>query len=279
MTFWERSDSTLPAASELLLWGASFLVVVALHVGGALVLQRDRSEGEAAGDQAVTLELDIDPTAPNEGQSDVTPGPQQVQTDQISQASVAQEQVHEQVEKEKRQTSVNVETAQAPDPEVVLPDAPKTDDQKPEEEKRKEDEAQKQAQQASEARPESAPTSAPQAAALVAPEVAITAGAPVEDTAVLVSWRASLAAHVQRFKRYPAEAITHHQHGTTMVRFTINRAGAVLHAEIVRRSGVEVLDEESLRLIARAAPLPPAPNRVSGSHFTFTVPVRFHPQR
>src|SRR5262245_38226777 len=147
MTSWERSDSVLPAASELRLWGASFLVVAALHVGGGVVLQAGRSEGEAAGDQAVTIELDIDPTAPNQGQSDATLGPRHVQTDEISPASVAQEQVREQVELEKQQTSVNVEAARTPAAEVVLPDVPKTDDQKPEEDRRKNDEAQKQAQQ------------------------------------------------------------------------------------------------------------------------------------
>jgi len=279
MAFWERSDSGLPSAGELLLWGGSFLVVVALHVGGAFILHPDRTEGEAAGDQAVTIELDIDPTAPLEGQSEIMPGPQQVQTDQISQASVAQDEVREQLDKEKQQTPIHVDAVQAPEPEVVLPDAQKSADQTPEEPKRQEDEAKKQAQQASEARPESAPTSAPKAAAIVASQVAMTAGAPVEDTAVLVSWRASLAAHVQRFKRYPAEAIARRLHGTAMVRFTINRAGMVLSAEIVRHSGVEILDQESLRLIARAAPLPAAPTRVSGSHFTFTVPVQFHPNR
>jgi periplasmic protein TonB len=260
------------------LWGASFLVVVALHVGGALVLQPDGSEGEAAGDQAVTIELDIDSTAPNQGQSDATPGPRHVQTDEVSPASVAQAQVREQVELEQQQTSVNVEAARTPAAEVVLPDVPKTDDQKPEEDRRKNDETQKQAQQASQARPESAPTSAPRAAALVAPHVVITTGASVEDTAALVIWGKNLSRHVQRFKRYPAEAIAYQRHGTTKVRFTINRAGAVLHAELVRRSGVDVLDEEALRLIARAAPLPPAPNKVPGSHFTFTIPVEFTPQ-
>jgi protein TonB len=273
-----RPDPFLLAASKLPLWGGSFVVVVALHVGGVLILQSDRTEGEAAGDQAVIIELNIDPTAPIEGQSEVTPGPRQVQTDQITRASLAQEQVREQVEKEQQATSVDVEIARAPDPELVLPDAPKTPDQTPQEQKR-EKETPKQAQQASEARPESAPNSAPKAAAIVTPHVTTTAGAPVEDSAALLNWQTGLIAHMKRFKRYPAEAVARRQHGTTVVRFTINRAGAVLSAEIVHPSGVEVLDQEALRLIARAAPLPAATTKVSGSHFTFRVPIHFPPQR
>src|SRR5262245_33954323 len=85
------ADSRVAIAADIALWGGSFLLAAALHVGAVLVLQPDYAEGENAGDRAVMLDLDIVPTAPNEGQSEVTPGPEQVQIDQISQASPAQE--------------------------------------------------------------------------------------------------------------------------------------------------------------------------------------------
>jgi periplasmic protein TonB len=274
------ADSRVAIRADFVLWGGSFLLAAALHVGAVFVLQPDPAEGENAGDTAVVLELDIVPTAPNEGQSEVTPGPQQVQIDQISQASPAQEEVPERTQKEEQDADPpKVDVAQAPEPEVAMPDARRTPDRRPDEQKQKQDETEKQRQLPSEARPESAPTSAPQAAALIAPQVVTTAGAPVEDTAALVSWRAHLNAHVERFKRYPAEAIARRLHGTAMIRFTIDRTGAVLSAVIVRPSGAAVLDQEAVRLLSRAAPLPAAPANVAGAHFTFTIPVRFHPQR
>jgi protein TonB len=272
-------SSSPPFGSDLLLWGGSFFLVVALHVVAVVGLQPDRSEGEAAGDPAVIIELETDSAAPLQGRSELTPGPEQVQTDQISQASVAQQEVVQRTQKEEEASPPKVDIATAPDPEVMLPDVRDVPDVKPDEEKQKEKDTEKQQQNPSEAHLESVPTAAPQAEAVVAPQVTISAGAPVEDVAALITWRARLAAHVQRFKRYPAEAVEKHLHGTAMVRFTIDRAGAIISAQVVGRSGREVLDRESLSLLARAAPLPVPPRHVSGTRFTFTVPVVFHPQR
>src|SRR5262245_6520144 len=74
------------SAGDCLLWGGSFLFVVALHAGSAWVLHMEQPAGDSAGDLAVTIELDAAPTAPNAGQAEVNPGPVQVQTEQISQA-------------------------------------------------------------------------------------------------------------------------------------------------------------------------------------------------
>src|SRR5215471_5319378 len=103
-------SSTQPIGSELLLWGGSFLLVVTLHVAAFVGLQGDRAEGEGAGDPAVMIELEADATAP-------------IQADQISQASVAQQQVGEQTQKEKEVSPQKVDVARAPDPEVAMPEA------------------------------------------------------------------------------------------------------------------------------------------------------------
>jgi protein TonB len=275
----EGASSPFSTESDLVLWGGSFLVVVALHAAAVIGFQPSRSEGDAAGDVTVLVDIDDVAAAPNEGQSEATPGPKQIQTDQISEASVAQEEVPERTQKEAQEAEApKVQEAKAPEPEVVLPEVRRTADTEPEEEK-KEKQTEREQQTPSQASPESAPTSAPRAAPVAAPEVTASTGAPIEDTAALVTWRSQLAAHVQRFKRYPAEALEHRLHGTVLVRFTIDRAGAVIAAELVGRSGIEVLDRESLSLISRAAPLPAAPARVAGTHFSFTIPVRFHPQQ
>jgi protein TonB len=264
--------------SDLLLWGGSFVFVVALHVVAFVGFQANFLEREGAGDPAVTIELEADSTAPIQGRSELTPGPEQIQTDQISQASVAQQQVVERTQKEEEASPPKVDIATAPDPEVMLPDVREVPVIKPDEEKQKEKDTEKQQQNPSEAHIESAPTSAPQAEPVVAPQMTVSAGAAVDDTVAVITWRARLSAHVQRFKRYPAEALEKHLHGTAMVRFTIDRAGVVMSSEIVGHSGTEILDRESLSLVARAAPLPAAPTHVRGKHFSFTVPVRFHPR-
>ncbi len=280
MTRFDGHDALLSIGPDILLWGGSFLLVVTLHVVGVVGFQPDRVEGEAAGDPSVLIELDAVTAAPVVGQSEATPGPEQVETDQVSQASVAQQEVPDQSRKEKQEASVlEADTANTPDPEIALPDLSKKPEIKPDEQQPTQSEAESQAQMPSEAHPESAATSAPRAEAALAPEMSAKAGVAVDDPVALATWRASLAAHVQRFKRYPAEAVGRHLHGTAMVRFTIDRKGAVVAAEIVSRSGIEVLDRESLSLIARAAPLPPPPHRIAGTHFTFTIPIRFHPQR
>jgi periplasmic protein TonB len=279
MIRFDSHSSLLSIGPGILLWGGSFLLVVTLHVVSVVGFQPDHSEGEAAGDPFVVIELDAVSAAPIVGQSETTPGPEQIETDEVSQASVAQQEVPEQSRKEKQEASVlEADTAKTPDPEVALPDLPKKPEANPDEQQQKQTEAESAPQMPSEAHPESAPTSAPRAEAALAPEVSAKSGAVVEDAVALVTWRATLAAHVQRFKRYPAEAVGRHVHGTTMVRFTMDRKGAIVGAEIVSRSGVEVLDRESLSLIARAAPLPPPPRHIAGSHFTFTIPIRFHPE-
>jgi periplasmic protein TonB len=73
--------------------------------------------------------------------------------------------------------------------------------------------------------------------------------------------------------------MTRHLHGTVIVKFTIDRTGELISSEIISQSGVAVLDQESLTLIARAQPLPSAPADLVGREFTFTVPVQFNPPR
>src|SRR5262245_18438998 len=114
-------NSSQPIGSELLLWGGSFLLVVTLHAVALVGLQPGRSEGEAAGDPAVMIEFEADSTAPIQGRSELTPGPEQVQTDQISQASVAQQEVVERTQKEREVSPPKVDVPSAPDPEVIMP--------------------------------------------------------------------------------------------------------------------------------------------------------------
>ena len=163
MIRFDSHNSLLSIGPDILLWGGSFLLVVTLHVVSvvgfrSLTTARRRSGGEI---RPVVIELDAGPAAPIVGQSETTPGPEQIETDEVSQASVAQQEVPEQSRKEKQEASVlDADTAKTPDPEVALPDLPKKPEANPDEQQQKQTEAESAPQMPSEAHLESAPTSA-----------------------------------------------------------------------------------------------------------------------
>ena len=105
----------------------------------------------------------------------------------------------------------------------------------------------------------SAPTSAAQG----------TASQPTVSTA---SWRGSLIAHLNRYKRFPAGA----NPGTVQVAFSIDRSGRVLSSRVVGSSGDSALDAEAAAMIRRASPVPAPPAGVGGGGaISLSVPVRF----
>ena len=104
-----------------------------------------------------------------------------------------------------------------------------------------------------------------------------TPGAEVAPSTVIVKrWESALVAHIERFKRYPADARAHHEQGVAEVAFTIDRDGWVRASRIVQSSGSPALDAETLAMLSRAQPMPHPPARLSGSELSFVVPVRFN---
>ncbi len=85
---------------------------------------------------------------------------------------------------------------------------------------------------------------------------------------------ALVAGHLERFKRYPAAA--RGAAGTVIVRFAINRAGAVIRSEVTKSSGHAVLDQEALAILHRASPFPAFPSEKPGDVETYAVPINFH---
>ena len=84
-----------------------------------------------------------------------------------------------------------------------------------------------------------------------------------------------MAARLERFKRYPAEAQSRGEQGVAQLTFSVDRSDAVHHARIIRSSGSNSLDAATLALVDRAAPLPPPPPEVSGAQITIVVPIRY----
>jgi len=95
---------------------------------------------------------------------------------------------------------------------------------------------------------------------------------------LLIRWESALAAHIERFKRYPADARARDEQGVVRVAFTIDRAGHVLSSRIVQSSGSPSLDRETLAMLERAQPLPPPPPNIPSTELSFVVPVRFNIQ-
>jgi protein TonB len=92
----------------------------------------------------------------------------------------------------------------------------------------------------------------------------------------VVRWQSLLAAHIERFKRYPAAARTHGDVGTATVAFTIDHEGHLLRSSIVQSSGSAALDQETLAMLARAQPLPRPPDQLTDGELTLVVPIRFN---
>lgn len=106
---------------------------------------------------------------------------------------------------------------------------------------------------------------APRAAA---PQASSGSGASVSPA----RWQSRLMAHLERRKRYPAEARRAGREGTAQVRFLIDANGNVASVSLMRSSGVAELDAEVVALVHRASPVPAPPPGVSR---TIVVPIRF----
>jgi protein TonB len=100
--------------------------------------------------------------------------------------------------------------------------------------------------------------------------------AAVPTAARIQTWESQLVAHIERFKRYPAEARAHGEQGIVQLAFTIDREGWVRASRVVRSSGSPELDQETLEMLNRAQPMPPPPDRVPARELSFIVPVRFN---
>ncbi len=89
------------------------------------------------------------------------------------------------------------------------------------------------------------------------------------------TWESRILAQLERHKHYPLEAQRQHEEDTVAVRFSVDRRGRVLSAQIERSAGYALLDEEALSLIHRVSPLPSPPKEVTGDPIELVVPVEF----
>ncbi len=74
---------------------------------------------------------------------------------------------------------------------------------------------------------------------------------------------------------YPPKAREDGIEGRTVIRYSLNKNGELLSAEVVRSSGFAILDDEALRAIHRASPFPKIPASFNKSQLTLIHGLTF----
>jgi protein TonB len=255
-----------PSRREAMRWGAAFALAALAHAALALAVLANWQVTDTAG-TPVLIELDMLSAAPELASAESVPGPEQTRTEDA-----------EQPEPEKVEPSPEVahEMVEPPPPAeapVVVPakPAPKREVKKPEPAKPEP----KREVKKREKKPRSvAATTAPSAADTVA-SIPSPGRAGQGSSNAMPSWNSRIVAHLQRHKRYPTDAQARGETGVARLSFTIDRSGHVLSSHLAGSSGVASLDRETVALVFRAQPLPPAPPELAGARFSFSVPIRY----
>ena len=95
------------------------------------------------------------------------------------------------------------------------------------------------------------------------------------SAAAIASYNQIVAAHLQRFKQYPAAAKAAGEQGTSRLSFSLGRGGQVLGSRLAGSSGHPALDAETMAMVRRAQPFPAFPPEMKQASMSFNVPVRF----
>ncbi|SEF80425.1 energy transducer TonB family protein [Bosea lathyri] len=270
----------------MLRWGLAALVVAGVHAGaGWVIVTWQRAEAAmGAPPAAVMIELAPIAVAPEAPAQEVAPGPEMVEAQP--------EPPPEPIEQPKPIEPPPIEEPEPvalPEPEIKIPELPSLPDAaavlspppppqpkpKPEVVKRKpppKPRVVERRKPVNPDKPRAEQTTAPTAQAQAAPTAAAPrSGASSASPASSASWRGTLIAHLNRYKRFPGGASP----GTVQVAFSIDRSGRVLSARLVRGSGDAALDEEAVSMIRRASPVPAPPDGLGGGTIALAVPVRF----
>jgi periplasmic protein TonB len=234
------AGNTVERRTEVLRWGICFALVVAMHGVAALrvlVNASAVSDFDAGAPVPVVMELPEIAAAPATPPNDVEPEPPQLEAEQIPPPPEEQIKPPEEV----------AELA------LPIPEPPKP--QPPVDER--------------------LPTSSPSVEIPPSEEAPPTPGAEVEKRRTILRWQTMLAAHLERFKRYPSEARNRGEQGVAKVTFTIDHEGRLVSSRIVQSSGSPTLDQETLDVLARAQPMPRPPEKATDNQLSLTLPVRF----
>jgi protein TonB len=234
--------------SDLRRWFVCGVAVVCAHaaVGAAMVNWTD-SEDMSMPSSAVVIDFAPMIAAPQQVQSEIPPGPEQVMSD--ASPSRPTESIEDKPEEKVEQKKVEEELPElppAPNAEMTL--LPQ--------------EVQQEAPQRLEPRAPAPVTTAPQA---VPDQVAAIPVAPTlgpmtpRPSNALPTWKIQVAALLERNKRYPPAAQSRREQGVVRLFFSLDRKGMVVASRVAASSGSSALDQEAMALVQRAQPFPAPP--------------------
>lgn len=119
------------------------------------------------------------------------------------------------------------------------------------------------------ARAEVPPTAAPRAAP------SNSAGNSAKAKKERANYYAMVSAHLNQRKKYPKEARKAREQGVVKVRFTVDRNGNLSNISISGSSGHAILDQATLALMQRVAPLPAMPASMERDKVTISLPIDY----
>ncbi|MDF0582253.1 energy transducer TonB [Bradyrhizobium yuanmingense] len=254
-------------------WGASAAMIVALHLGAALLVMSWLRTQPEQGVSLPAIMIDMSPmtSAPQPTLDDAAPGPLMEEADASPPEPVQQQAVEETIAPTPPQERPEVVAPpeQKPEPTPARPEPAKLMPvEKPAEEKPKV--VRREAKKPSDAIPAPRTSAAPRAEREAPMASAMSAGA---TAAAVASYNQRVRAHLMRFHSYPAGGGG--QRGVARLSFSISRSGQVTSSRLSGSSGVAAFDTQAMSMLRRASPFPPIPDEIKKGAMSFTIPVEF----
>jgi TonB family protein len=245
-------------------WVLAALGALAIHAGGVALALGYMHPDDADDDLgAPAIDIGVVLTSPRLDPTDLPVGPD-TDASAASPAVVEQKAIVEQTELPKAQPTETDDPYRVVSP--VEANKPKDDDPKMATLQADPSEA----SVATQATATPSVESAPESPRSVAPSQGTGESAVRER----VTWEKELAAHFNKFKRYPSDRAA--QAAQVVVSFVLDRVGHVLATHVVKGSGDPSFDDAALAMLQRSDPVPPPPPLVADQGLTFTLPVIFH---
>ena len=262
---------------EALLWSGAALLTLGAHAGAVAWMLR--ADPVVAADNsppaAIMVEVAAAPEAVQTENDEINPDQKSADdsrpAEEQKQEETPQKQVVEEVKPDEvkpvEEEEIKDKTVVLEKAEVQLPPEQSKPEKKPKEKPKPQKKPQPQKQQAS---ADSKAARQAQVQARQSDRMAAAQTASGISSMSPANWQSLLMAHLERRKRSLSGVSGR---GVAYVRFSIDSAGNVLSANLVRSSGFSELDQETVALVHRASPVPAPP---PGASRTITVLVRIN---
>jgi protein TonB len=98
---------------------------------------------------------------------------------------------------------------------------------------------------------------------------------PALDTSVLRDYSAIVSGAVAKKQVYPRMALMRRWQGTANLKLEIAADGNLKALSVKHSSGFEILDDQAMKMVKQAMPLPALPDSLRGREFVIDIPVAF----